>query len=155
MSGKWYVARSTLSLWRSNPNPAITYGFLDDQRLSDLVTYGPNLQNPSEIHGVDEVNALKNSTTEGGSSNWFRWRGSSWYTACITSDWCVAEHDENYEWIVTYFTATLFTAEGVDICTRKNILDENLEKEIIEKMKNNPLLQNFVDQLFSPQRTDV
>ena len=81
LSGKWYVVQSTLSLWRNNVNPSITYKVLESgapARLDDLVTYGPT--NSSSVHGID--------TQSPANQNIFTWRGSG-CLCCTTSNWCI------------------------------------------------------------------
>ena len=78
LDGKWYVVRTTLSLWRNKENPAITYGVEDEHTMSDLVTYG-DPKNPSRITGTDYATV--------GEVNGFVWKGNQCITYCVSSKW--------------------------------------------------------------------
>ncbi|KAK9235622.1 hypothetical protein V1525DRAFT_390288 [Lipomyces kononenkoae] len=160
LRGTWHVTHSTLPMWKSNRNVHITYTPLSSSgnqsdgdsrfavRLDDMVTYNSlNSDNVKKIHGIDAP-----------VSEWaYHWRGTGWL-AIATSDWELlgygiekpdtgavestdptvaspAVQDEN-QWIVTYFSKTVFTPAGIDIYSRsaKGLRNETVN-EIIESLK--------------------
>ncbi|KAK3314664.1 hypothetical protein B0H66DRAFT_317823 [Apodospora peruviana] len=126
----WSVTHSTLSMWRSNRNVRITYKPLpptssssnQKARIDDLVEY----ESLSGKGGVKSVAGIDTISTAGDSSAW-DWRGKG-LLFLITSHWEILgwgerrlrNGEEVERWMVTWFAATTFTKEGVDIyCDRK------------------------------------
>ncbi|KAM7204812.1 hypothetical protein V8F33_001401 [Rhypophila sp. PSN 637] len=153
----WAVTHSTLSMWRSARNVRITYKPIPSTsnggpaRIDDLVEYescsAPTPGDPKfpargivkAIGGVDTAA----STDDGDTSSWnWRGRGLLWL---IGSHWEIlgwGERDipgsegEKERWVVTWFEATLFTKEGVDIYSdRREGGSPELVEEILGELK--------------------
>ncbi|KAF2456901.1 hypothetical protein BDY21DRAFT_262276, partial [Lineolata rhizophorae] len=144
LAGPWHVTHSTLSMWKSKRNVRITYTPLASDstggpvRVDDLVEYQTSGSDKvKSVHGVDTAEA---GTNEGWAWNW---RGKGWLVIA-TSRWetlgygteAVEEGSEpqntGTDWVVTFFSKTLFTPAGVDIYSRKK---EGLRAETVEKIK--------------------
>lgn len=128
----WTVAHSTLKMWRSAQNVRITYTPLPPtapgkpHRLDDLVEYEtPGGKSVKTVAGID-------TSTEGDTTTW-RWRGKG-LLCWVTSHWEVlgwGEREDGERWLVFWFAATAFTAEGVDILgDRAEGVSEGLVGEI-------------------------
>ncbi|KAK9364817.1 hypothetical protein V1509DRAFT_470975 [Lipomyces kononenkoae] len=158
VQGTWHVTHSTLPMWKSNRNVHITYtplltsgnqlhgDSLSDVKLDDLVSYNSlKSDDVKTIHGIDAP-----------VSEWgYHWRGTGWL-AVATSDWqllgygteaedesqavdgsaATSQMPEENQWIVTYFSKTLFTPAGIDIYSRsaKGLRNETMN-EIVDSLK--------------------
>ncbi|KAM7193389.1 hypothetical protein V8F20_008439 [Naviculisporaceae sp. PSN 640] len=134
----WSVTHSTLSMWRSARNVRITYKPLPPThpsgsgpaRLDDLVEYesssapkpsDPNFPSSRGRGIIKSIAGIDTAVSATDSSSW-NWRGKGllWL---IGSHWEILGWGERdlpdgkgkERWVVTWFEATLFTKEGVDI----------------------------------------
>ncbi|EFX06311.1 hypothetical protein CMQ_6632 [Grosmannia clavigera kw1407] len=120
----WTVTHSTLSMWRTAQNVRITYteaaGRSGNQDLVEYEDLDTNTTTTPKVHTVQGANTPSASTTGA-----FDWRGKGWLFF-VTSHWEIlgwgevedpeAEGDDGAErWAVTWFAATLFTREGIDL----------------------------------------
>lgn len=149
LHGTWSVTHSTLPMWKTKRNVRITYSPLSSSsdKLDDLVTYQSSSPaskakqkrgKESSVHGT--------STPTPGKGGQFDWRGRGWLVIA-TSHWEVlgwgstspnrkgkvaAEgegeggEDGGYDWVVTYFSKTLFTPKGVDVYLRRREIEGGL-----------------------------
>ncbi|KAK3321119.1 hypothetical protein B0T19DRAFT_259059 [Cercophora scortea] len=140
----WSVTHSNLSLWLTARNVRITYkphppttGTPPKHRIDDLVEYEAR----SGKGGVKTVKGVDTATSPGETGVW-QWRGKGWLTL-LTSHWEVlgwgeraAPDGEVERWVVTWFAATTFTKEGVDIYSdRKEGGSEELVADILAALR--------------------
>ncbi len=141
----WCVSHSTLSMWRSARNVRITYKPLepttkDDpprERVDDLVEY----ESLSGKGGVKSVAGVDTAVSAADSSVW-TWRGKGWMFF-LSSHWEILGWGERTledgrieRWLVTWFAATTFTKEGLDILSdRKEGTSEGTVKEVLAALQ--------------------
>ncbi|KAK9357226.1 hypothetical protein V1504DRAFT_494582 [Lipomyces starkeyi] len=174
LQGTWHVTHSTLPMWKSNRNVHITYTPLlsssnpihdgshsvadaADILLDDMVTYNSlNGDKVKTVHGID---------TPVAQGSW-HWRGKGWL-AIASSHWEIlgygiekpdlsaALHNDVNQWIVTYFTKSLFTPAGIDIYSRsaEGLRDETVN-EIREMLKGmeGPEMMKLAGDMFEVKR---
>lgn len=144
LTGTWFVARTTLGMWRTWDQPSITYAPLPTGQIVDTVRATRGRQQRLII-GIDTPQAAPAT---------FEWRGVTPLTRWATSRWQVVAHDpEATDWLVTLFERTPFTASGLDICTRLPYLLPDLEHPLLALLGERPDLAPFVEQLFSPRQS--
>ncbi|KAI8962032.1 hypothetical protein F5Y11DRAFT_324060 [Daldinia sp. FL1419] len=143
----WPVTHSTLSMWRSARNVRITYKPYGDPNREpgvhdNLVEY----ENKNGKGGVKRVEGIEkpDPTFPGG----WNWRGKG-LLFIASSHWevlgygevelpCGGDSTETYveSWVVTWFAASLFTQEGIDIYSdRKEGLSKETADQIIASLK--------------------
>ena len=121
----WTVSHSTLSMWRTAQNVRITYGALPptaknksppQERIDDLVEY----ESLSGKGTVKTIAGIDTAAKSGDCSVW-DWRGKG-LLALLSSRWellgwgeQVLEDGTTERWMVSWFAATLFTGEGLDL----------------------------------------
>lgn len=140
LSTTWSVTHSTLAMWRTARNVRIRYTSLppkDDGRLriDDLVEYEPTGTSSDTVKSVAGVD------TQNPDGGW-DWRGKKWLFF-VTSHWEILGWGEETRadgtterWVVTWFAATLFTKEGLDIyCDQPEGLSEATYGKIDEALK--------------------
>jgi hypothetical protein len=114
--GTWQIAATTLPWWRNKYQPCVTYARQPDQRISDIVTYVDAGGRTHTVCGID--------TQDPRIPHLFHWRGARWYSRWLSSDWIIISYDAvNYDWLITYFSATLFTSAGFDIYRKDSSID--------------------------------
>lgn len=149
LCGIWHIVRTSLGMWRKRGAPTVTYGRLPGSpvRLSDEIRYTGRGGRPGRLLGVD--------TQDAGDGRIFRWRGAGWFTRWLSSEWCFVDHDPAWRsWAVTYFTATPFTAAGLDIYSRTPALAGGLLDEIEARLGRIAPLAPLLPTLFAPGQTD-
>ncbi len=129
LSGTWHVTHSTLPMWKSKRNVAITYNpqaQASPQKIDDVVSYqGLTSDKMKTVVGVDTIC---------GSTGAWNWRGKGWLMIA-SSHWEVLGYgdlDDGHQWAVTFFAKTMFTPAGVDVYSRKK---EGLSEEVLAKIK--------------------
>ncbi|KAK1761067.1 hypothetical protein QBC47DRAFT_369001 [Echria macrotheca] len=137
----WAVSHSTLSMWRSAQNVRITYRPLpaspkgNRERVDDLVEYeGLN----TSAKKVKSVAGIDTAEQAGDGSVW-TWRGKG-LLALVSSHWellgwgeRVRPDGSSERWMVSWFAATLFTSEGLDILTDRR---EGPSQETVDAVLN-------------------
>ncbi|KAK3387539.1 hypothetical protein B0H63DRAFT_470265 [Podospora didyma] len=141
----WSVTHSTLSMWRTARNVRITYTPLPPlasdpsrARIDDLVEYEAS----SGKGGVKSVAGTDTASSPPNDSSVWDWRGKGWLFF-VGSHWEVlgcGEHTRNdgstERWVVTWFKATVFTKEGLDIYSdRKEGASEELVEGILAALR--------------------
>ncbi|PWN42467.1 hypothetical protein IE81DRAFT_323439 [Ceraceosorus guamensis] len=103
-----------------------------------------------ERGGATHISGRNTIDDKGRNGASFHWRGF-WWLKPFTSRWQVLGFSRNFvgvkapsnepEWIITYFSATLFTPAGVDVYAREasSLSDETLD-EIIQAMRQGGLV---------------
>ncbi|KAI1419529.1 hypothetical protein F5Y12DRAFT_243653 [Xylaria sp. FL1777] len=146
--GTWTVTHSTLSMWRSAQNVRITYTphESDSSPATDnnSPTVNDNLVEYEKNNGQGGVKTVlgieKPDPKVPGAWNW---RGKGWLVIA-SSHWEILGWGERplsggegvERWVVTWFAATLFTEEGVDLYSdRKEGLQKETADSIIEVLK--------------------
>lgn len=151
----WCVTHSTLQMWARARNVRITYTPLPPEataggpprpRVGDLVEYEKTTGKGGvkTVEGIDTAAAA--AAAESGSSSstgsW-DWKGKG-VLGFVSSHWEVlgwgerpVEGGEGTErWAVTWFAATLFTKEGIDLYSdRKEGMSPALAEEILAGLK--------------------
>ena len=129
LSGTWHVTHSTLPMWKSKRNVAITYKAQaqgSPQKIDDVVSYQSlDSEKTKTIVGVDTISE---------STAAWDWRGKGWLKIA-SSHWEVLGYgdlDDGHQWAVTFFAKTMFTPAGVDVYSRKK---EGLSEEILARIK--------------------
>ncbi|KAK0626363.1 hypothetical protein B0T14DRAFT_101262 [Immersiella caudata] len=140
LSRTWTVSHSTLKMWRSAQNVRITYKPLDPlssnpprERIDDKVEY----ESLGGKGGVKSVSGIDTAETAGDGSVW-TWRGKRWL-ALLSSHWELlgwgertAADGTTERWMVSWFAATAFTKEGLDVLSdRKEGPSEGLAEEVL------------------------
>ncbi|KAK3683855.1 hypothetical protein B0T22DRAFT_263709 [Podospora appendiculata] len=142
----WSVTHSNLSLWHSARNVRITYkahpptaSAPPKHRIDDLVEYEAR----SGTGGVKTVKGLDTAAAPGETGVW-QWRGKGWMVL-LTSHWEVLGWGERprpdgsgevERWVVTWFAATKFTKEGVDIYSdRREGGSEELVADVLAALR--------------------
>jgi len=140
LSGPWNVSYSSLPLWKGKQNVRIIYGRSGPRpdtldRIPDLTDHveyqKEGKEKISHIHGISrpvEVEGLPHGLA-------YNWRGKGWLKIA-SSDWEIlgfgtdSHNGEENDWIVTFFSKTIFTPAGADIYTRsqKSLSDATLDK---------------------------
>ncbi|GAA5973127.1 hypothetical protein JCM11641_006281 [Rhodosporidiobolus odoratus] len=153
LMGRWCVIASTLPLWRNKRDVTITYSAIPGEpatTFDDSVEFSYSLPmlgwRKSEVKGVDRLE----EDVEGNGARW-KWRGKG-LLKISTSQWQLLGHSlgppsasdpsssgsadpssslGNPDWVVTYFSSTLFTPAGLDIYART---PDALSQEHVEKL---------------------
>ncbi|BGP26817.1 trfA domain protein [Rhodotorula toruloides] len=128
--GTWHVLASTLPLWRNKRDVTITYTAIEGEEettFDDLVKFSKQSaklgSSQWEVKGVDRLER----DLEGNGARW-KWRGKGWLKIS-TSHWQLLGYslpstssaspaEVTPEWVVTYFSSTLFTPAGLDVYAR-------------------------------------
>ncbi|KAH7040052.1 uncharacterized protein B0I36DRAFT_309822 [Microdochium trichocladiopsis] len=139
----WSVTHSTLSMWRDAQNVRITYKPIQSEapvtKIDDLVEY----EKKGGSGGLKSVAGI--DTMDPNHVAAWDWRGKGWLMIA-SSHWEVlgwgerpregGAEGEVERWAVTWFAATLFTKEGLDIYTdRKEGLSKATVDEIMTAFK--------------------
>lgn len=141
LQGTWHVTHSTLPIWKTKRNVRITYTLLPDSttsgttKLLDVVTYQTQYsEKPGILRGID-------TSVDNTGSRW-NWRGKGWLSVA-SSRWEILGHGEYVDvrddgeeivnrWVVTYFSASLFSPAGMDFYS----MDEaGLKGEVVWDIK--------------------
>ncbi|KAJ1338563.1 hypothetical protein MN608_01423 [Microdochium nivale] len=132
----WSVTHSTLAMWRDAQNVRITYKPIPTEpgspaKIDDLVEY----EKKGGSGGLKTVAGV--DTADAGAVAAWDWRGKGWLMIA-SSHWEVlgwgerpcADGEGGVErWAVTWFAATLFTKEGLDIYSDRK---EGPSKETVD-----------------------
>jgi hypothetical protein len=145
------VTHSTLPLWRSERNVRISYtaqppraGNQPAARNSDLVEYEA-ASGKGGVKTVSGTNTAVVSPGLGENTGSWDWKGKGWLF-WVGSHWEVLGWGERplpdggvERWAVTWFSASIFTPEGVDIyADRKEGLSKDTVDEIMKALKELP-----------------
>ena len=125
--------------------------------LDDMVEYQKvGATKVSSIHGISrpvEVADLQHGLA-------YSWRGKGWLKIASSNweilGWGVDEHNPQNDWVVTYFSKTLFTPAGIDIyCRTDDPLSEPTLKTIKDALSSleEASLQKLAESLFEVPRT--
>lgn len=131
-------------MWRSARNVRITYTPLEPTgkaslpRVDDLVEY----EHVSGSGSLKSVAGIDTAAAAADDSSVWSWRGKGWLFF-VTSHWEILGWGERTRpdgeverWLVSWFAATTFTKEGLDILTdRKEGVSEETAGEIFEALK--------------------
>ncbi|GAA5825918.1 hypothetical protein JCM11251_000052 [Rhodosporidiobolus azoricus] len=145
---------STLPLWKGKRDVSITYSPIERApatTLDDLVQFRYASSKPDstpwKVKGVDTLQ----TDVEGNGARW-KWRGKG-LLKISTSQWqilgyhlspsppstdttALAAAPAEPEWVVTYFSSTLFTPAGLDIYTRRpDALSDEQVEELVKKLE--------------------
>jgi hypothetical protein len=135
----WHVTHSTLPMWKSNKNVAITYTALPSTspdsppQLDDLVAYNSlsDSSNPPKQKTVRGVDTPFVSTPAA-----YDWRGRGWLKIASSHWEVLGWGEEDGGWVVTYFAKTLFTPAGIDVyARRKGGISDGLLERVKEAMR--------------------
>ncbi|KAJ3033642.1 hypothetical protein HK097_004783, partial [Rhizophlyctis rosea] len=153
----WTVTHSTLSMWRSARNVRITYTSLPPtssnlQHMDDLVEY----ESLNGSGSVKTVQGIDTPSTLDDTSSW-NWKGKGWLFFA-RSHWEVLGWGERplegggegelERWVVTWFEKTVFTEEGVDVYSDREVgCSEGLLAEVVEGLKGVEELKGLVGKL--------
>ncbi|TNY21113.1 hypothetical protein DMC30DRAFT_351193 [Rhodotorula diobovata] len=134
--GTWHVVASTLPLWNNKRDVTITYSPIEgasQTTFDDLVEFRRQGAAPDSkkwsVKGID----MLETDVEGNGARW-KWRGKGWLRIS-TSHWQLLGFSlspllsatavplgpsptPSPDWVVTYFSSTLFTPAGLDIYAR-------------------------------------
>ncbi|KAJ8292530.1 DNA ligase [Rhodotorula toruloides] len=145
--GTWRVVASTLPLWKNKRDVTITYTRIDGEEettFDDLVKFSKQSakigSSQWEVKGVDRLER----DLEGNGARW-KWRGKGWLKIS-TSHWQLlgyslspsspAATSDAPEWVVTYFSSTLFTPAGLDVYARTpTALSDDFVDDIVRKLE--------------------
>jgi len=140
MLGTWFVAHSTLPLWKDKRNVRITYGLhaSNPAKIVDTVHYQSlTSSSPHTIAGMDTASSKPSQPCV------FTWRGRG-LLSLTTAHWEVlgwgktiasSPDEEADEWMCTYFAKTMFTPAGIDFYSRRRGgLSERTIKRLMEEL---------------------
>lgn len=161
----WYIISSTLPLWITKKNITITYSLLKNHQsfpiLNDLVEYHPKLNCKADkkkktIKGIDKP-IIKNGLQE------WRWHGNGWLKV-FKSNWKILSYGRDLhststnhknevriEWMIIYFSKTLFTPNGIDLYCNQSIgFSDALKQKLITELRKSEdeEISRLSDQLF-------
>ena len=136
--GRWYVIASTFPMWEERRDVTFGYGVLGLRTLSDQVGYF-DASGPHSIVGVDTQHQTVPTH--------FTWRGEG-LLSLFTSEWDVAAVDEQKQWVVLTFGATLATPAGFDVIARTRAIDEATFQAAIDRASADETVKQQVPSLF-------
>lgn len=143
--GKWYIVRTSRSLWRSRINPSITFTMLEPgnrTKLLEVVHYG-SLAKPRQEMGIDQQDKKL--------PNLFHRHGRSGLSQFLRSQWVVLDHDASHRnWAVVYFYGGAFTPEGIDLYTCQPDLPAKHIDDIVRRLQANPDWKSYAEAMFTP-----
>jgi hypothetical protein len=145
LCGRWHIVKTSLAIWRRRSDPTVTYARLPGAglRLSDEIRYLGRRGRPGRLLGVDTQDAAEPRI--------FHWRGARWPTRWLSRSWCFVDHDPEWRiWAVTCFSATPFTAAGLDIYARTPGLDAGTLAAIEARLSRIAPLAPLLQRLFVP-----
>ncbi|KAK7977387.1 hypothetical protein PG996_003452 [Apiospora saccharicola] len=128
----WSVTHSTLPMWRSARNVRITYKPLptatSEVHIDDLVEYEKANKSGTykTVAGIDKPDPTVPGSWDWRGKGWLRiasshWEVLGWGEKPLSSSPAAAVAEQQQptatveRWVVTWFAATLFTPEGIDI----------------------------------------
>jgi hypothetical protein len=118
LPGTWRIGATNFGMWLKGDRlkPSFTYELKRSEPLvlADTVTYSTVAGAEKTIVGVDRLRA-----------DGFVWRGSGLLTP-ITSRWSVIGISSDASIVALRFSKTLFTAAGVDIIIRDEIVRDGI-----------------------------
>ncbi len=137
LSGTWHVTHSTLPMWKTKRNVAITYTPLavdpspsPTTKLDDRVQY----QTLTSAK-VKTVEGIDTPSLDASGGEW-DWRGKGWLRVASSHwevlGWGDLPGEEGNQWVVTFFAKTLFTPAGIDVYSRRK---EGVGGEVVERIK--------------------
>ncbi|GAA6041499.1 hypothetical protein JCM8097_001908 [Rhodosporidiobolus ruineniae] len=150
LMGQWFVIASTLPLWKNKRDVSITYSAIPGEpatTFDDLVQYRSATakpdSSPSEVRGIDRLE----TDVEGNGARW-KWRGKG-FLKIASSHWQLlgfslgssspipdAAGATEADWVVTYFSSTLFTPAGLDIYVREpSALSDDRVDELVRSLE--------------------
>ena len=146
LHGTWHVTHSTLPMWKSNRNVAISYSYTAADTSSTTGSTPPDPATTTKTPLISTVtyqplSSAKLKTVTGIETpdpavpGAYKWRGKG-LLKIASSQWEVLGWgEEEGGWMVTMFQKTLFTPRGVDIYVRrKGGVSEGLVGRIKEGM---------------------
>lgn len=110
--GRWHILETNFPMWLSGRRREPSFNYAAGERpdeLLDVVRFRDRRGRVREIVGVDRQDPARPAH--------FRWRGRG-LLAILRSDWYLVHLDAEAGVAAIYFTATLFTPEGLDIVAR-------------------------------------
>jgi hypothetical protein len=115
LAGTWHIIETDFPMWLTGKKtePTLNYRVREGSPeggffVEDLVRYVAGGRQ-REIRGVNTLDRANRAH--------FTWRGRG-LLALLTSDWYVIHLDRAAGVLATYFSPTLFTPAGVDLCAR-------------------------------------
>ncbi len=138
LNGRWTVQSTTFPMWHEPDKrcPIFEYEPIESHgRANDRVLFLDG-DEPDEIRGIDEQDPqnLLHITWQGSGLLFF-----------LSSDWYVRAADD--DWLIIYFSETMFTPEGVDVLARGPSLDEEMWAAVDTAVNTDPWLARFRNQL--------
>lgn len=125
ITGSWHVQYTNFPMWLKGDKlyPQFYYKVETKRGKTGLVDTVKYIQQERErtIKGFDYPQNKENTQ--------FIWKNSGWFEI-LQSKWDIVYMDDTQEWMAIHFSKTLFTPEGFDIITRKEVLDTALQQEI-------------------------
>ena len=144
LSGRWHIQKTSLDFWRTRFSATVTYTPESDVsgiKLLDEVRYKNNRGAEKTVVGYDSLRS--------GIEGQFLWRGKPWYLRFLQSEWGIVAHDDDYaDWAVTYFSKTMFTAAGMDIYSRSEVLDDGKYQKILDRISGVSFLKPYLCKLY-------
>lgn len=137
LKGTWFIAQTSLPMWRKRQQPSVTYAPLPDGRVLDTVQFWQGGRSHL-IMGVD-------SAQVDGS---YHWRGLSLLTRLVVSRWRVLAAGDG--WAITHFSRTPFTPAGVDVYSRTPTLTPRQQREVNVTLLDWPEVRAYLPELFTP-----
>lgn len=143
IQGRWHVIATTLPMWTEGDRrePTFTYANLrrdgDRVRFDDTVGFVRDGERGT-IEGVD--------TQHPEVPTHFTWRGKGWLVF-FTSGWDVVAVDRGGRWAAITFEATIATPAGMDLISRRSVLDEGTIAEAVASLRGDPVLVQYLDRL--------
>ncbi|MCW3084195.1 MAG: hypothetical protein JWP12_1561 [Bacteroidetes bacterium] len=140
--GTWFIIGTNFPMWLKGDkqSPSFTYTVTQHKGkevLLDEVKYLKKGKTKT-ITGYDRADETK--------QNAFVWRGKG-LLAIAKSNWEIKLIDPQGNWVVIWFSKTLFTPEGIDIISRRQQLDEATLLEIKNKITQDPVLKKQLETL--------
>ena len=138
LEGKWYVQYTNFPMWlkEENKDPFFKY-YIDKKNgkvgLRDTVGYYKD-GDFKDIKGFDFPQNPENTK--------MKWKGSGWLFLA-RSYWEIKHMGKSKDWMLIYFSKTMFTPEGYDVVTRKSDLDPETKTDILDYLSEHQLLSTL------------
>ena len=134
LEGIWYVNQTDFPMWlkgkRTHPQFRYTVRLRKEVKgLYDVVAFQKKGKEKT-IEGFD--------TPQNADHTLFEWRGKGW-KRLLKSDWRILHYDRERQWLLIYFSGTLFTPEGFDVISKKKQLDQGQRAALSTVLKSKNL----------------
>ena len=133
--GTWYVQYTDLKFWLDGKrhSPTLNYQVMQKGKVTGLRDEVKFFQVKRNGDKKKSIVGFDKPDLKGGESA-FVWRGKG-ILVLLSSKWDLLYMSPDGAWALTHFEKTAFTAEGHDVITRAEVMDDQVKKEVQAKLK--------------------